>query len=192
MGTIQPLSLRMVTLDRFDLKYRLRWSKGYVCVGARAIGCTVRFAGSKTSMQSDIRKRSMRLTCEAKTTDEKMKGGVGRGTAIRPKSAATACSLSATRRIRWVWPHVSSPGLSDLRAGRSCRPPFFCAALFCGKRTDQALVNDMDTTHERKLDHLEESLIALRELALDLHEPMLVHLFEMALRQIDEINSSDD
>lgn len=70
-------------------------------------------------------------------------------------------------------------------------PALSCAALFCGKRTDQALVNDMDTTHERKLDHLEEALIALRELALDLHEPMLVHLSEMALRQIDEINSSD-
>lgn len=47
-------------------------------------------------------------------------------------------------------------------------------------------MKNADTAHLRQLKQLEEALIALRELALDLHEPMLVHLFEMALRQIDE------
>ena len=51
-------------------------------------------------------------------------------------------------------------------------------------------MKNADEARVRGLKQLEEVLITLRELAIKLREPMLVHLFEIALRQIEESVSS--
>jgi hypothetical protein len=49
-----------------------------------------------------------------------------------------------------------------------------------------------DEKRASTLDRIEGGLISLRKLALDIPEPMLVHRFEMALRQINERRNSSE
>lgn len=53
-------------------------------------------------------------------------------------------------------------------------------------------MEDASASRMNDLKQLEIAVIALKRHALDLHEPMLVHLFEMAPHQIQENMSSSD
>jgi hypothetical protein len=53
-------------------------------------------------------------------------------------------------------------------------------------------MREADTTRVRTLKQLAEAFVGLRALALALHEPMLVHLFDMALQQISELKASEE
>lgn len=53
-------------------------------------------------------------------------------------------------------------------------------------------MKEADTTRVLALKQLAEALVSVRALAMELHEPMLVHLFEMALQQISELEASGE
>lgn len=53
-------------------------------------------------------------------------------------------------------------------------------------------MQEADATRIRAPKQLEEELASARLRALELHEPMLVHLLEMVLLQIAEIEASEE